>query len=238
MKTHEERFWEKVDKSGDCWLWTAYTDKDGYGKINIGGKVKYVHRVSWEMHKSPIPGKRLCLHSCNQLSCVRPDHLFIGRYQDNINMRTLEDRFWAKVNKQVPGECWGWDACLNKAGYGMFGVGAKMKIAHRVSWELHNGLIPEGLCVLHKCDNPICTRPSHLFLGTMADNVSDMHTKGRAPCLKGESSSRAKLNEGAVKEIRRLYADGRCTQKWLAMVYGIKHQSIALILNRKNWVHI
>jgi hypothetical protein len=92
--------------------------------------------------------------------------------------KTLSERFWEKVNKA--GECWEWTACRHHQwGYGHVRVGGKLEAAHRVSWEMHNGPIPDGLLVCHHCDNPKCVRPAHLFLGTGTDNSRDMHAKGR-----------------------------------------------------------
>lgn len=95
-----------------------------------------------------------------------------------------EDRFWAKVDKS--GDCWVWTASVfrERLGYGKFQTGSnrgesRVAYAHRVSWELHFGPIPNGLFVCHHCDNPPCVRPDHLFLGTAADNVRDMDRKGR-----------------------------------------------------------
>ncbi len=94
---------------------------------------------------------------------------------------TLTARFWAKVVPAVGDECWGWNASRNNKGYGVVGFPSKAgKVyAHRVSWEIHYWPIPDGLFVLHRCDNPICCNPRHLFLGTSADNVRDMIEKGR-----------------------------------------------------------
>jgi len=95
----------------------------------------------------------------------------------------LNDRFWAKVDKASglgpQGTCWEWQASLNSDGYGNIGIEQMTDRAHRLSWRLHYGPIPDGLSVLHKCDNPPCVRPDHLFLGTQADNVHDMQAKGR-----------------------------------------------------------
>lgn len=96
---------------------------------------------------------------------------------------TLEARFWSKVRKYEPNPCWEWVAAT-RHGYGVIGTGprcTKLSIASRVAWEIaHGEPVPEGFCVLHRCDNPLCVRPSHLFLGTQADNSRDMVTKGRS----------------------------------------------------------
>lgn len=86
-------------------------------------------------------------------------------------------RFWSQVEKTAG--CWNWTGALNTHGYGHIRVHSKWAPTHRFSWELSNGLIPDGLSVLHHCDNRRCVRPDHLFLGTALDNVRDMHAKGR-----------------------------------------------------------
>lgn len=87
------------------------------------------------------------------------------------------DRFWARVDKS--GECWVWTGAALPAGYGRWKGAHRLVYAHRFSWELANGPIPDGMLVCHRCDNPPCVRPDHLFLGTPTDNIRDMNAKGR-----------------------------------------------------------
>lgn len=90
------------------------------------------------------------------------------------------ERFWQKVERADGDACWEWRASVTPGtGYGAFGVGGVVVGAHRFVWELERGAIPDGFCVLHRCDNRRCVRIDHLFLGTRADNVADMDTKGR-----------------------------------------------------------
>lgn len=87
-------------------------------------------------------------------------------------------RFWEKVDKQHPSKCWKWTGCIS-ARYGLFWVFGRKYKAHRVSWMIENGAIPEGLWILHKCDNPPCVNPNHLFSGNRSENMLDAARKGR-----------------------------------------------------------
>jgi hypothetical protein len=98
-----------------------------------------------------------------------------GRTRSDCETPTA--RFWKSVNKD--GYCWLWTRKPDAYGYGVFSVNGRHTRAHRFSWELHHGPVPDGLWVLHKCDTPACVRPDHLFIGTQMDNVTDMIAKGR-----------------------------------------------------------
>jgi hypothetical protein len=104
-------------------------------------------------------------------------------------MPTMKEQFWANVDRT--GNCWLWTACRDRYGYGRLSAEGRRYKAHRASWELHFGPIPEGKGVLHSCDNPPCVRPDHLFLGTQVDNIRDMIAKGRyVNGFKGKTSVR------------------------------------------------
>jgi hypothetical protein len=89
------------------------------------------------------------------------------------------DRFWKKVIKGKEDECWLWIGVINKGGYGRISIKEKSILIHRFSYELHKGKIPNGLYVLHSCDNPPCCNPKHLWLGTLSENTQDMWNKNR-----------------------------------------------------------
>lgn len=147
---------------------------------------------------------------------------------------SLEARFWAKVKKSDG--CWEWTA-MKRGGYGRItrdGKSNGMLTAHRLSWELAHGAIPVGLFVLHKCDNPPCVRPDHLFLGTQYDNVQDRVAKGREGDRSGEKNGRAKLSHGQVAQIRQLHTEGKSYRE-LALVYGVHYGHIGQIVHGKCW---
>ena len=150
-------------------------------------------------------------------------------------MVDVETRFWNKVSVCDPDACWEWKAQKYKNGYGIFKVNNKRRMSHRFCWELHFGTIPQGLCVLHKCDNPSCVNPNHLFLGTQLDNIADMNNKGRHGDTRGEKSGMSKLTKEDVDCIRFVYSNGDATQRSLARDFGVSHHAVYLIVNNKRW---
>ena len=153
------------------------------------------------------------------------------------DLRTADEklwqRFWDKVS--IGDECWEWQAGTFRDGYGSFRVGGKLKKAHRVAYLLSHGNLPDGLCVCHQCDNPACVRPSHLFLGTLADNNHDRAQKGRG--INGERNHKAKLTESDVQRIRLLLAEGR-TQPSIATEFGINRHHVGHIGSGKSWASV
>ena len=139
---------------------------------------------------------------------------------------------------QVSNGCWEWQGNKDMEGYGRISWKSKMTKAHRLIYELFEMPIPEGLCVLHKCDNPGCVNPDHLFTGTNYDNIADRNAKGRTGSMPGSKHPFSKLNEADVFEIRRLWETGDVKQKVLARVFDVTSNNISLIVTRKSWAHI
>ena len=149
-------------------------------------------------------------------------------------------RFWEKVKKTEA--CWVWTAWKNNKGYGALmakhpGGGYMNKLAHRISWEMENGPIKDGLCVLHKCDNPSCVRPEHLFLGTRKDNTQDMMMKGRNNCgrISGENHPRSKITVEISKLIRFFWFAERRTRKEIIAFLGVSKHIVDDVIGGRTW---
>ena len=180
-----------------------------------------------------------CLCSCGNTKIVRAGNLLANGHTRScgcakrVAFGTPEERFWKKVNKTEG--CWLWTGGHNGVGYGIIRVWAVRSYAHRFSWVLHNGPVPEGLQVLHRCDVPACVRPDHLFLGTQQANVDDMRNKGRARgSPRGESNPKAKLNNQAVLYIR----SSKEPPIVLAAKFGVTNSYICAVQKRRKWRHI
>jgi len=145
-------------------------------------------------------------------------------------------RFWTKV-RVTPG-CWLWLAGAER-GYGRFGMDGKTPLAHRVSWELHNGPVSDGLWVLHRCDNPSCVNPDHLWLGTHADNMADMAAKrrGRQGHPSGTKAYHAKLTAEQVKAIRALRA-ANINQRAVARQFGVCRGTVQDITQGRTYADV
>lgn len=156
-----------------------------------------------------------------------------------------ELRFWSRVDKDGPehptlGRCWIWIGCKDKLGYGYFGGGAGERRVYRYSYVLHFGPIPEGLCVLHRCDNPSCVNPEHLEPGTRIDNNADRDRKGRQGNHKGTCNGRAKLTESQAAEIRQRYRRGSrdANIRALAQEFGLSRSAVQYLVSGQHWRHV
>lgn len=146
--------------------------------------------------------------------------------------------FWSRVlRSSQPDECWIWVGWVRPDGYGQMAWRGDFVLAHRISWELSNGKPPADLNVLHRCDNPPCVRPDHLFLGTPADNSRDMVAKGRTLPSKGELNHHSKLKESQVREILERRRGGE-TQSSIAKHFGRSLPCISHICLGLNWRHV
>lgn len=159
-----------------------------------------------------------------------------------------EERFWRQVGKTEG--CWEWQGCKTN-NYGRCLYQGKLTSTHRVSWLLTHGSIDDGLFVLHHCDNRRCVRPSHLYLGTAADNARDARERGRFPTgdrsfshlhpelmRRGQDSPTSKLQDEQVMEIRRLYRSGNHTTDSLAELFGVTRACISAIVRNITWTHL
>lgn len=161
----EEKFWSKVDRSGDCWIWTGAVNSRGVLLFwdSVTGKTRHANRIAYELTRGrPLPEGRRARRSCGESLCLRPEHL----------VATPEERFWSKVEKTDG--CWNWSGRLNDSGYGVFTIGGKDKFtapAHRWSYELLAGPIPDGLDIDHVCRNRACVNPVHLRPATKKQNT-------------------------------------------------------------------
>lgn len=138
----------------------------------------------------------------------------------------LEKRFWSKVKKGAG--CWEWTGSVNGGGYGLIFVRASenaRRVAHGLAWEITNGPVPEGMFVLHKCDNPPCVRPDHLFLGTHQDNMNDAASKGRM--------SNNKLTDDDVRRIREAHQYGVLSMVELGRAFRVRRSYIDDIVTRR-----
>ena len=145
----------------------------------------------------------------------------------------LQVRFWAKVDVRGPDECWNWTGSTGGNNYGRVNINKSGYSAHRVSMAL-DGRDPIDLCALHRCDNPPCCNPAHLFAATQLDNISDRGAKGRQVTLSGTANWNAKLVDSDIRSIR---IDAR-SHRAIAASYGVTHTLVGYIKRNKIWTHV
>lgn len=170
----------------------------------------------------PVEGFGFCSLHYQRLKRLGTPHL---------TKQSEESRFWSLVDKKKKSDCWNWKGFITKYGYGQMSTNklTSSRFAHRYSYVLHKGSIPEGMYVCHTCDNRKCVNPLHLFLGDHLENMNDMVRKGRA--ARGERSAHVKLKVKDVLKIR----NSDLSNSELARMFSVSNATITLIKNNKNW---
>lgn len=194
-------------------------------KCSICGQVKNIDEF---YKKRGYPDKR-----CKQCVLARMKRFQAMPLEDLLdgeNKNLILKRFWKHVDVKNKNDCWEWKSKKDKDGYGNMQFKNKTVRANRFIWTVLNGAIPEGMVVCHKCDNPKCLNPDHLFLGTISDNVIDALKKNRL--------SNQKLTVDQVKELRKLYKTGKYSQSELGRIFGVSGSTVCQIVHRKLWKFI
>jgi hypothetical protein len=194
-------------------------------------------------HLAP-PAPDFCACGCGQRLKKAKSASQQARFISGHNARQpVEKRFWERVNKLSATDCWNWTGSMGSHGYGTLSVDGNPRTTHRLAWELTTGPIPDGMHVLHHCDNRRCCNPSHLFLGTNLDNIQDMVKKGRQSkgasknAKKGEENVTAVLTAEQVLDIRRRVGNGE-HQRDIAKEYGVSQGHVSNLVRRVTWKHI
>lgn len=154
--------------------------------------------------------------------------------------KNIVNRFFTKLSFGSS-ECWYWDGCIDDVGYGRLGKYDGENKAHRISWKLFNGEIPDGMKILHKCDIKNCVNPDHLFLGTQQDNIKDMVLKGRdkfgTGCA-GEKNPMSRLTEKKVLSMREKYSMGGISYKSIAKLFNVSTMTAYRAITKRLWRNV
>ncbi len=194
--------------------------------IRINRKMVSLSRIIYEKYIGELPYRSSIYRSCNNGKCLNPKHMLPS---------SPSDKFWLQVNIGKIDDCWGWMASVDGGGYGMFGSRHIPEVkAHRISWYLANGEIPRDRWVLHRCDNPACCNPHHLFLGNNQTNVDDKVKKNRQSRLFGIRNGRSKLTIEDVRRIRKLHINGY-SYRDITDLFPISFTQTGRILRGESW---
>ncbi len=200
-----------LDKSKEHWTWAGSTNQKGYQQISFNKKVYSVRSLIYQIYIDDSATETIKL-TCSFKNCLNPEHMIEGAHLD----ATI--RFWKHVNILGMNDCWVWVGAKDTKNYGNFNIGKGKYIkASRFSYMIHNkGENIQNLEVCHKCDNPSCVNPGHLFLGSRQDNATDMVVKNRS--LFGEKNKSHKFSNKDVEKMRSLSQEG-LTVKEIAEIF-------------------
>lgn len=234
-----------------CHVWQKSCDDQGYPQMGYsfsGPKTQKAHLIAWRWAYGPVPFGAMLKRTCAESRCVNPQHFRVADLEEQTAAafaaqarptRELDrERFTKYMATSHVNGCIYWTGHSQTAGgYGTFWLDRKNTPAHRASYILFKGPIPEGYVVLHACDDRQCVNPHHLSVGTSKDNSEDMVKKGRSRF--GTLNNRVKLNEQIVLAIRAEYVSGRRGElSRLADKYLVTLQNIKCIVDGKTWKHV
>lgn len=215
-----------------------------------GQPCRFVSGHTGQKKKEIVPcPPRLCECGCGQeTKIIQHNDKRFGLVQGqpyrfikwHKSKRVLTERFWSHVSIGLPDECWEWQAS-KKHGYGKTAIDNHSVSAHRLAYELTHGAIPNGLLICHKCNNPPCCNPKHLYAGTYADNLQDSIKAGTAYCLPpmyGQQNHKTKLTDESVRLIRNLYTNNNVPRKQLARQFGVSVSNIDAIVTHKTHTRV
>lgn len=204
-------------------------------------------RLTALSYEGPPTKKWVCRCECGNTARVKAKRLLngdtrsCGCYSREMQGYRVSKRYFASAEERwqfyanAGGDgCWNWRGSVDQNGYGLFSLDGKPRRASRIAYERANGPYDQRLFICHRCDNPRCVRPDHLFLGTPADNMADMAAKGRGKDTKGEKNPRAKLTESAVVRIREELSRG-VTCISLAREFGVCRGTIYRLRDFETW---
>lgn len=245
------RFESKIDRQPNgCWSWRG-TDSNSQLLFTVRhGQQVNPRKFARLLTGEGVPEGSRLRAACGNRKCVSPEHAYVPRSREHLTKRS-------RVSQETG--CWEWQGSVNEWGYGtMGGDGGGSVQAHRVSFAVFNGYVPRGSCVCHRCDNPRCVNPEHLFLGTNSDNVADKVEKKRQArgetrgdryargarhgaathpeSFVGSGNGRAKLTEDDVRRLRAMAPALSVSE--LARNFGITRGVASKIVRRELWKHV
>lgn len=234
MANDAKRYFDKVDQRGpdECWPWLASRSFYGVCQVRWGGTTTRSAYVALELAGTPrLPG-HLVRNTCGVDSCVNPRHL------EQYVPPSAAERFASMVGPATPAGCTEWTGYRNKCGYGLFRSGqgpSSVRSAHRFAYEQAHGPIPDGMIIMHSCDNPACVNSDHLSAGSPSENMADRNQKGRQ--ARGVTHHSSKLIDRDIRVIRQLFA-ARMRVNDIARLFSVSPATVSHIKTNRTWRHV